>query len=114
MAKEITLVNLRNRELDQLLLMEGQAETVNINLGPWEEDNDSVSSVTWSLEQGSASISNENLSSSVASAVITGNSDGKSLIKVTFTTSGNSVLIHYLSVYVRDPQVVVCDSCDYV
>lgn len=112
--KTIRLTNRRNREIDQLLLMEGESEQVSINLGSWEEDNDSVTSVSWVVDSGSASISNESLESSVASAVITGSSDGRSLIKVTFTTSGNSVLVHYIKVYVRDPEVVVDCDLDYV
>jgi len=113
MSQTFTVTSIRNRELETVLLMDGQSETISFDLSPWEADNASVSAVTWSVESGSISISGESLSSSVASALITGSSAGKSLVKLTCTTT-SPVLILYLVVFVRDPQVVIYGGSDYV
>jgi hypothetical protein len=110
---EFVVTTNRNREIDKVLIMDGQTETVKFNIEPWEGDNGTVTSVTWSVVSGNATISNEALASSVASARVSGSSAGKSLVKLTLTTTGN-VGIVYLEVYVRDPQVVVGDGMDYV
>ena len=110
---EFAVTTNRNREIDKLLIMDGQTETVKFNVAPWEGDNGTVTSVTWALVSGNATISNEALASSVASARVSGSSAGKSLVKLTLTTTGN-VGIVYFEVYVRDPQVVVGDGMDYV
>jgi hypothetical protein len=48
----------------------------------WEEDNTTITSVTWTTEQGQAGISGQALASGVASALITFNEQGKALISV--------------------------------
>ena len=111
---EFVVTTNRNREIDKVLLMDGQTETVKFNVAPWEGDNGTVSSVSWSVVSGNASIANTALASSVASATVTGSSGGKSLVKVTLTTSGNNVGVLYFEVYVRDPEIVVCEGSDYV
>lgn len=104
----------RNREIDKVLMFEGQTDTVQFDLSPWEADNGTVSSVSWEVKSGSASIANESLSSSIASATITTSSSGKSLVKVTLTTSGNNVGILYAEIFARDPEVVVVEGNEYI
>jgi hypothetical protein len=99
----------RNRDIEKILTFEGQTETVQWDLSPWEADNSAVSSVSYEVKNGSASVSNESLSSSVASFTVTTSQSGKSLIKITLTTSGNEVGILHLEVYSRDPQVITED-----
>lgn len=99
----------RNRDIEKILLFEGQTEKVQWNLEPWEDDNSAVSSVNWEVKNGDASVGNEALASSIMSATITCTQSGKSLIKITLTTSGNEVGILHLEVYCRDPQVVTED-----
>lgn len=110
---EFIVTTNRNREIDKVLIMDGQTETVKFNAAPWEGDNGTVTAVTWTLVSGNATISNQALASSVASARIAGTSAGKSLIKIKLTTATN-IGITYLEVYVRDPQVVVGEGLDYV
>ena len=113
MSYAFTVTSIRNREIEEVLLLDGQSEAISFDLSPWEADNDTVSAVVWSVEYGDVSVGGELLSSSVASAVVTGDSGGKSLVKL-ICTAGDSVLPIYFSVYVRDPEVVVCGGSDYV
>lgn len=103
----------RNREIDKVLLMDGATETVQFNVAPWESDNGTVTSVAWSVVSGNVSIANQALAASIASATVTGSS-GKSLVKVVLTTSGNNVGSLFFEVYIRDPDVVVCEGSDYI
>jgi len=66
-----------------------------------------VSSVEWSVDSGSATISNESLSSDVATAQVTTNSSGCSVIKVKATFSDTQIDIHFFTVKVDEP---VCAS----
>ena len=72
----------------------------------------SVSSVSWSVESGSAVISNESLSSDIASAFVTTNSADCSLIKVKATLADSQVAIHYFKVKASDP-VCINDGSKY-
>lgn len=57
-------------------------EPVTVDFEPWAEDRGALASATWSVESGNATISNESLSGSVASAEITTAERGMSLIRV--------------------------------
>lgn len=67
----------------------------------------SVSSVTWSVDQGSASISTEALGSNVASALITTNSTGCVLIKAVAALADSQVDPHYFKIDVSEPSCAV-------
>lgn len=63
-----------------------------------------VSSVAWSKDNGeSATISNEALASSVASAQVSGSSRGISFIKTTCTFADGSTRDKYLKLTLLDP-----------
>jgi hypothetical protein len=110
---EFTIPSIRNREIEKVLLLDGQSESVSFDFAPWEADNDTVSAVVWTVENGDVSVSGESLGSSVASAVVTGSSGGKSLVKLV-CTAGSLVQVVYFTVYVRDPDVVVHGWKDYI
>ena len=63
----------------------------------------SVSSVVWSVDEGSATITNEALGSNVASALVTTSSVGCVLIKVTATLGDGQIDIHYFKIKVSEP-----------
>lgn len=66
--------------------------------------NSSVSSVVWAVQEGSATIANETLSSNAAIATVTTGSAGCSLIKVTATMADTSTIdIHYFKVNATQP-----------
>lgn len=108
-----TVNNNRNRDIERVLAFEGQAQVVQFNLGPWEDVNGTVTAATWTLKSGSAGISGEALAGSVASALITTSSSGKSLITVTLT-SGTDIEILYLEVMAKDPEIIVESMNEYI
>ena len=67
----------------------------------------SVSTVTWSVDQGSATISTEALGSNVASALIATGATGCALIKVVAALGDGQIDIHYFKIKVSDPSCVV-------
>ena len=62
-----------------------------------------VSSVVWTVEDGSATIASEALASSVASALITTGTIGCALIKVVPTFANGGSEIHYFKLDVNEP-----------
>lgn len=68
---------------------------------PWQDDNDTITSVTWTLESGQATISNQVLTAGVATALVAFSQDGRSVISVTATTQ-TTVKKTYLCIRSRD------------
>lgn len=66
----------------------------------------SVSTVTWTVESGSSTISGESLTSDVATALITTNSTGCALIKVKATLADGQIDVHFFKVQISDPNCV--------
>ena len=66
-----------------------------------------VSTAVWTVDSGSATISNEALSSNVASATITTGSEGCALIKVVATyADGQHIDPHFFKIKTEDPYCV--------
>jgi len=80
----------------------GDARTYKIDLSAWADDNNTITSVTWSVSKGQAVISGESLSSNVATALITNTQQGRSLIKVEASTGSEKVVI-WLDIISKDP-----------
>lgn len=98
MAKSFTVTANNNVEQYNAVQFEGGADTYSFDLTPWQEDNNTVTGVTWTLDSGQAAISGEDLTSGIASALITTAKDGTSVIKVTVATSTETKV---LWLYVR-------------
>lgn len=98
----------RNLQVRNALAFKGEAQTIQFDFSPWEDDNGSVSSVTWEVKSGNASISNESLSSSIASMTLTTSDTGSSMIKLT-ATAGNNTFVTHLRVLSKDPDVITED-----
>jgi len=64
-----------------------------------------VSSVVWLVDNGSATISNENLTSNVATALITTASEGVSLIKLTAVLADGQTDVFFFKVDANDPKI---------
>ena len=62
------------------------AITYEFDFTAWQEDNNTITSATWTVETGNASVSNESLSSGVASALLTFSESGYSLISILVDT----------------------------
>jgi len=86
----------------RLSTYKGEVEPVTVDFSPWAEDNGTVSTVTWSVKAGSATISGQALASNSASAVITTASEGGSLIEVKGSGATHTKILN-LRVYARDP-----------
>ena len=67
----------------------------------------SVSTVTWSVDSGTATITGEALASNVATALITTGSTGCALIKVVATMADGQIDNHYFKINVSEPSCVV-------
>ena len=100
--KNYTVRANRNIQERKMLAFEGESQEVQYDFSPWEEDNGSVTSVVWSVENGQVSIGSESLASSIASIVLTTSESGESSIKLT-ATAGSNVFVTYLMVVCKDP-----------
>lgn len=93
----------------------GDAITYSFDLTPWQEDNSNITSVSWSVEggYGNASISNESLVGGIASALITFNQRGKSLVAIQINSATQKKKV-WLEVNVKDLQIQADDYgiCD--
>lgn len=64
----------------------------------------SVSSVTWSVDSGSATITGEATASNVSSALIATDNTGCAMIKVVATMANTEIDIHFFKIDVNDPK----------
>ena len=80
---------------------EGDASTYSIDFRPWQSDNSTITSVTWTVETGTATISNTALSSGIATALITFTQDGLCVISALATTASEKKKV-WIEVNVRD------------
>lgn len=85
------------------VMAKGETETIKFDLKPIEEDFGAISTVTWTLKAGTASIASETLSSSVASALITTSEVGNSRIEVSFS-DGTETTVRTLFIQAREPK----------
>lgn len=87
----------------------GDANTYEFDFTAWQEDNSTITSVTWTVVSGSVSITNETLSSGVASALITFNNEGRALVSVLAETATEKKKV-WLETYAKDMRI---SSDDY-
>lgn len=70
----------------------------------WEGDNAAITSATWTVESGNASISNQAVASGLVTADITFAASGKVLISILLNTAGAAKKKLWLEVRVKDLQ----------
>lgn len=68
---------------------------------PWQEDNDTITAVTWTTESGQVAISSQAHTSGVASALLSFPQSGNNLVSVLATTATVKKKV-WLEVYARD------------
>lgn len=101
--KEIFIKSKNNNQVFKDLVLVNEAKTYRVNLNQWAKSiNEDVSSVSWSIEEGQASVSNTTLTNNVASTLITFNGIGRVFIKIKATTTKEIKLIG-LDILVKDP-----------
>lgn len=89
----------------------GDIATYTFDATPWQEDNDTIIAATWTLENGSATISDEENNLGIVSAIVAFQSTGSVVISVLFSTLNLRKKV-YLIAHVSDSRVLCCDS-DY-
>ncbi len=96
------------RKINKFGAYEGGAELVKFDWSAWAEENGALTSVTWAVQDGSAAISSETLSSSVAQAKVTTSQRGWSLVKLT-AASASATDIQYFRVLCSKPNQFIDD-----
>jgi hypothetical protein len=86
----------------------GDADTYSFDFTPWQEANHTITSATWTVESGNASVSGKVLASGVASALVTFTDPGRSLISILATTATEKKKA-WLEVVAKDQSVCVDD-----
>lgn len=79
----------------------GDIVTYSIDCSAWEDDNSTISSATWTVEAGNASVSNQSVLDGVLSALVNFTECGKVLISILVTTATQKKKI-WLEAYVKD------------
>ena len=96
------------QQVYQGISYKGMVQTASFDFSQWAEEEGALTSVTWTVEDGDATIASEALSSSVATAVITTSNEGPSLIKLA-ATNGTQTTIAFLQILSKNPAVSVYD-----
>jgi len=90
----------QNRKIQRrnLLAFKGEGQKIQYDFAPWEAENGTVTTVTWSIISGQASISSETLASSKASAIVTTTEPGRSIIEIKALTDEGLTMVTNLRV----------------
>lgn len=83
-----------------------------IDCTAWQEDNDTITSATWTAESGASGIANAAITAGVISALVTFNQSGKQLISILLNTAAGIKKKIWLEVYVKD-QPLEADDYGY-
>jgi len=97
------------QQVRQLLQFKGDIKALSVDFSSWADDNAAVTSATWSVESGQASIGTEALASNIASCLVTTSESGWSMIKLTVTDGTHTQAI-YIKCRAKDPQTVTSDD----
>jgi len=87
----------RRQEIRKIFAYKGEVNSINFDLTPWEEDNGTVTSATWTVKSGKATIANKYLIANQAYSEVTTDYAGKSLIEL-MLTAGSNVFVTHLEV----------------
>ena len=112
-ASKIKVRAFRNQESVKDTVNIDSAKTYEIDFSPWAEEFNNVTTVTWTVKNGQAAVSGETLSSNVATALITFNTEGRNLIQIK-GDSGTEISVVYLDILVKDPETFDEYFTDYI
>lgn len=87
---------------------EGDVKKYQIDFSAWAEDNATLTGATWTVESGTVSVSNQSLSSNIATANITATGKGKALVSLS-GTDGTLVKKVYLDLEIINPEEGLSD-----
>lgn len=80
-----------------------------VDFNMWVDDNATVTGVTWTVESGQASISNESLTSNKSTITVTTTESGFSMLKAVATDGTHSEAV-YIRLRAKDPQTEFRDD----
>lgn len=107
--RKIYVSNNRSQQTRGFVMMEGDAEKYEIDFRAWEDDNETVTSVTVTVEAGQAAISSESFASGVKTMTVTTSNSGKALIKLVATGGSYSNTI-FIRLLVKDPEIAYTED----
>ena len=97
------------QQVRQLLQFKGDVKALSVDFSPWADDNSAVTTATWTVESGQATISAQSLSANIAIALVTTSTAGSSMIKILATDGTRSEAV-YIKVKCKDPHTVTSDD----
>ena len=89
------------RQQNKRLEFKGGSELIKFSYAQYAEENGDITTATWSVEYGDATIASESLNSNVAQAQVTATNAGNSLIKLT-VSDGTNINVQWLNIHVKD------------
>ena len=105
MATDFTITSENNPQLFRDVTSKGEARTYSFDFTPWQEDNSTITSATWTVEAGQAAITNKTLTSGIITALVTTNESGGSLIRLIATTA-TEVTVVWLDLLAKDFKIL--------
>ena len=105
MATDFIITSENNPETFNNTMSKGDAVTYSFDFTPWEEDNSTITSATWTVEAGQAAITGKTLTSGVITGLITTAESGGSLIKLIATTA-TEIKVIWLDLMAKDLKVL--------
>lgn len=109
MATNFVVTSSNNPQIFKDVGFKDGAILYSFDFTPWQDDNGTVTSVTWTVMAGSATVSSAALTSGVATALVTFGSPGGTLIQVKAVTASSGTYIAYLDVLAKDPNIPTND-----
>ena len=105
MATDFVITSENNPQLFRAVVSKADATTYSFDFTPWEEDNSTITSATWTVEAGQAAITSKTLSNGIITALITTTESGGSLIKLVATTAAQ-IKVVWLDILAKDFKVL--------
>lgn len=90
-------------DLRTIRTIKGAIQALEVDFAPWADDNGALTSATWSVLSGNATISSTALASSSATATLTTADEGNSVIEVKGINASYTQPIR-IRVYAKSPQ----------
>lgn len=79
----------------------GDQEQFQIDFRPWQDDNDTITSVTWKVESGMAGLGTQTFNGGIASAILAFPQAGRSIVSALAQTATRSKKM-YLNIDAHD------------
>ena len=105
MSTDFVITSENNPQVFRDTRSKGEAVTYSFDFTPWVEDNAALSTVTWTVEAGQATISGDQFPSNIVSALVSFPESGGSLIKIVADTT-SQIYVVWLDILAKDLKVL--------